>query len=1237
MYRNLRRILSRWEYNLPKLLLVMKMIAIIFFVSIMQVSASSFAQLITIKEKSVTLEHAIKEIKKQTNYDVLLSTSKIKSITIVSGGFKDLPLKEALDKILLGKDLSFIIEDNTILIKNREKNFIEKVLDFFTTNAAIKVIGVVKDKKTGVTLPGVSVIIKGTNNAVITNDRGEYQITVPDGSILVFKYIGYKPFEVAVGTRTKIDVSLEEDAAQLKEVGVVSTGYQTLDRKLFTGASAKINAKDAERSGVPDVSRMLEGQAAGVSVQNVSGTFGAAPKIRVRGATSLSGDNKPLWVIDGIILEDVVNISNEALSTGDANTLLGSSVAGLNPDDIESFNILKDAAATAMYGARAMNGVIVVTTKKGKNTEGRANINYSGTFTTYLKPSYDNFDIMNSAEQMSVMLELENKGYLNHSDMANASTGGVFSKMYNLLYDYDEASDSFALKNTTQDRLNFLERYAKANTNWFDLLFKNSLLQEHSISATSGTSKSQSYFSTSYTSDNGQTLGDNVKRFTGNVRHNLKVSDKLSIELLMNGSIRDQRAPGTLTRQSDPVYGSYSRDFDINPYSYALNTSRLITPYDANGDLEYFTRNYAPFNILNELETNYLTLRLMDIKLQGGVKYKIIPSLTYSIDGAYRYASSERNHYALEKSNMVSAFRANGTSVINSNNKFLYDDPDFPNELAYVILPEGGFYNTTTNNIKNYYFRQNLEYDKTFNVKHRFNAFGSMEVRYTDRQNASYDGVGYQYENGGLVNPNYRFFKKMIEAGDPYFGMYYNKERNVAFMSRLAYNYDSRYSVNTTIRYDGSNRMGETSSARWLPTWNVSLAWNLDEEKFYPKNNYLSSARFRGTYGLVANMGDASNTSVLYYNRITYRPYENEKETATYISSLANSELTWEKLYEFNIGADLGLFKDKVNITLDYYKRNIFDLLGNLKTSGVGGQNSKYANYGKMKAHGFEFTIAGNPINTQNGFKWRTQLNFAKNTNEVTSLLVNPNIWALVRAEGAPMQGYAQRGLFSIKFDGLDPNYGYPTFVGTDGTRHDPYIYLQNTTDMNYLVYHGPVDPIFTGGFYNQFSYKGFTLSTLFTFAKGNFVRLQPTYSVSYSDLNSMSRELVNRWEMVGDEKVTSIPAIIDPFTVNNNMIRPNGTSTNARYAYNAYNYSDQRVAKGDFVRLKNVSLSYQIPNKISSKLKLTNAQISLVGNNVALLYSDKKLNGADPEFFNNGGVAMPIPKQYTLSIKASF
>ncbi|MEO6684183.1 MAG: SusC/RagA family TonB-linked outer membrane protein, partial [Ginsengibacter sp.] len=913
-----------------------------------------------------------------------------------------------------------------------------------------------------------TVQVLGVQRGASTDSKGEFSIRLAKGEKLQVSFIGKTTRTITYEGQTSLSITLmpDEQKAMLEDVTIVATGYQNLDRKMFTGASDKLLAKDVERSGVPDLSRMLEGQSAGVSVQNVSGTFGAAPKIRIRGATSLNGDNKPLWVIDGIILEDVVNISNEALSTGDANTLIGSSVAGLNPNDIESMTILKDAAATALYGARAMNGVIVVTTKKGSNTQGKPRVNYSGTYTTYQKPSYDNFDIMNSAEQMGILTEMENKGFLRPASVGSPQYGGIFYKLYNKMYQYDEGTDTWELGNdfSKVEKYKFLTRYANANTDWFDVLFRNSLLQEHSVSVSSGSSNVQNYFSTSYMKDNGQTLGDNVSRFTANARTNFKVNQKLSFELLANASVRNQRAPGTLSRQSDPVFGSYSRDFDINPYSYALNSSRLLTPYDENGEKEYFIRNWAPFNILNELDKNYLELKMLDIKAQGGVRYKIVPGLQYSMDASYRYAQTTRQHNIKEGSNMAESFRAAYNTYVIESNRNLYDDPDNPNALPEVILDEGGFFNVNENKIASYYLRNNLEFDKNFG-DHRINIFTSIEGRSTDRQVSRFDGIGYQFENGGLVNPNYRYFKKMIEGGNSYFGMSNSSDRYAAYMLRGAYNFKDKYTLNGTVRYDGSNKMGKSNQARWLPTWNVSGAWDVGEEDFlFNAKKYLSSARLRATYGLVANIGNATNTIATFYNQIAHRPYETEKEAIIFLSSLANSKLTWEKLYELNIGTDLTFFENRVSVTADWYQRNIFDLLGVINTSGIGGENKKVANYGEMKSKGFELTVGGLPIVAARpqGFQWRTQFNFGINKNEITQLEASPRIWNLVRAEGDALIGYPQRGLFSIKFDGLSPDDGSPTFINEDGKK-DNYVYLQSFTP-DHLKYEGPVDPTFTGG-----------------------------------------------------------------------------------------------------------------------------------------------------------------------------
>lgn len=1176
---------------------------------------------------TVKLEPYLKSLEGKYHVGFVYDAKEINKSAMISYNPRPSSIYDALKELPATAGINYTIVGDKIILKKKLK---ANIPDDY-----IVVRGKVSAKKANgsgtETLPGVSITEKGVKNAVSTNTNGEFTIRVKKDAVLLITMVGFKPQEYKVNaTNPVIEILLVEDNNQLDEVNVVSTGYQKLDRKLFTGAATSLKGADVKRDGVADVSRMLEGRVAGVSVQNVSGTFGAAPKIRVRGATSINGDNKPLWVVDGVVLEDVVNISNEQLSTGDANTLIGSSVAGLNADDIESFTILKDAAATAQYGARAMNGVVVVTTKKGRKTDGKPIVSYTGNFSSYLKPSYSNYDILNSADQMNVYLELQNKGGLNHSAVANSATGGVFTKMYNEMYKYDPVTGTYALTNNVPSQKAFLQRYADANTNWFDVLFKNSLMMEHSLSVTSGTENSQYYASTSFLNDNGWTVGDHVKRFTGNLRGTFKISDKLSFELLTQGSVRDQVAPGTLGRISNPVLGQYDRDFDINPFSYALNTSRVITPYDSKGNLEYFTRDYAPFNIINELKNNTLDLTQIDFKGQAGVKYKITKELQYSFDGAYRFAKTNQEHKVTENSNQSQAYRAGvaeQNATIMGNNRFLYHNPDNPNDLPVTVLPYGGFYNTVDDNITNYYFRNALEWNKTINNVHLINVYGAQELRYIDRQHRTFDGYGYQYDQGGVpfIDPN--IVKQNVESNFNYYSMNYNYERYLNYQLRTAYSYKGKYSINATGRYDGSNLLGESRTARWLPTWNVSGAWNMDTEEFMMKesiSNIISRATLRATYGLTASMGPATNSSLYLLARNTNRPYATEKETALYIAGLENSELTFEKQKELNIGIDLGFFKDRLSLTVDWYRRRGFDLIGAIRTSGIGGEETKIANYADLESRGIEVTL-GAAIIKKTNFSWNTQLNFAHNTNKITDLKNQPVIFNLVNADGGAQQGYPQRGLFSIDFKGLDHDTGKPLFINENGTVGTN-VYLQSDV-TKYLKYEGPIDPTLNGGFYNALRYNNFTFSALITFSAGNKVRLNPQFKTNYSDLDAMSSVFLNRWVMPGDETRTNVPSILTG--------RETGQLDG--YPYNNYNYSSARVADGGFVRLKQVSMGYSLSPAFTKRFGFNNASVTIVANNVALLYSDKALNGQDPEFFGAGGVALPIPRQFTLSLKVGF
>ena len=1078
-------------------------------------------------------------------------------------------------------------------------------------------------------LTGVTVQVNGTKKTTTTNNNGEFQLSgVKKNATLTLSIVGFKTIQVKA-TET-VAVTMKESITALDEV--VVTGFQKIDRKKFTGASVTLKAADVKIDGVTDVSRMLEGRAAGVSVQNVSGTFGSAPKLRIRGATSISGENKPLWVIDGVVLEDIVNVSNEQLTSGDASTLLGSSVAGLNINDIETFDILKDASAAALYGARALNGVIVITTKKGRAGT-KPLISYTGNFGVQLKPSYVNYDVMNSADQTSVNAELERKGMLFYPQLVNAQDAGIYGELAKLLQTPD-ASGNFAVQNTAAGRQAWLMKYANINTNWFKLLFKNSVTQQHSLSISAGSEKSQSYFSTSYYTDPGWTIADRVKSYIISAKQNYNISKNLSFGFSVNGNVRQQRTSGTENRNTDPLIGAYSRDFDINPFSYALNTSRTLPAYNDDGSYNYSTKNFTPFNILYETQNNYTDLHVLDGTLQGNLAYKITPFLTYEFLGSLRYTKATEEHSILDNSNEANAYRTGDpnqpgyNSILNSSNRFLYQDPALPFDQAISILPYGGFYKRTDRTLSNYTFRNNLRFARNFNDReHQLSVLVGQEYRSTDRQTANDVGVGYQYSSGGTPFVDYRFFKKMVETSNTYYGLFNEYDRNVAFYANAQYTYKDKYTLMATVRTDGSNKLGGSSKARWLPTWTVAGVWNTDQENFMKDINkdYISHLLFKGSYGLNANVGNAINSTTILKSYITYRQSLTDQQTAINIQDLQNLDLTWEKKYELNVGTDIGFFNERAGLVVDFYSRKSFDLIGLVRTAGIGGEVNQFANYADLKSHGLDISLTGKII-AQKDWGITSTLNFGFNVTKITNLKNTPNVFSLIAEGGGAKEGYPVRGLFSLQNQGLDPTWGYPLYINDSGNV-SPVNNLQSL-NTSHLKYEGPADPTITGGWFNTFRYKAFSVNVLLTYQAGNKIRLTPIYGSSYSDLSALPNEFNRRFELPGDDKLTNIPSVL--------MYAPAGYNLQQQTAfpYSNYNYSHDRVADGGFVRLKAVTINYLLPQQLIARAGMKTASLSLTGNNLWLIYSDSRLHGQDPEFFNTGGVALPVNKQITLSLK---
>jgi TonB-linked SusC/RagA family outer membrane protein len=1191
---------------------------------------------VTITVENLTLDNALSKLSKSAHVKFSYNSRITQLNQKVSIEANNETLSDILSRILEPLNITYTEISNQIILQKSNKNLFtgaempNTLFDVLAQGPIIK--GKVTDPS-GVPLPGATVLAKGTKIAVLTDFDGNFSINMPANSTaLVISYVGMETKEIGI-ENTSPTIILNEAGQNLKEV-VVTTGYEKTSKRTFTGAISKISGAELKVDGVVDVSRMIEGKAAGVTVQNVTGTFGTAPKITVRGSSSIFGDTKPLWVIDGVVQEDIINMSFADLASGNSSTLLSSSVAGLNANDIQSIEILKDASATSIYGSRSLNGVVVVTTKQGRR-DAPLKVTYSVENTVRAVPSYTQYDILNSQESMSVFQEMKAKGYLDLSSSYTGRAGGVYNILAKQINLYDSSGGVFGVKNDQPYINTFLKKYELANTDWFKVLFRPSITQTHSLSFSGGGKNNTFYASLGYYGDPGWTIADNVKQLSSNIKGTFFVNDRLNITLSTLGSIRKQGAPGAYESKEDVVFGRVTRDFDINPFNYVLNTSRTLRPYDENGNYEYYQNNWAAMNIVNELENNTLDIKVNDVRFQLDLDYKINKNLTYNLTGSARYANTSREHRVMEGSNVVGAYNAGigdtENAQIQEANVFLYQDPNNLNAPKVSVLPSGGFLRKFTNDMTSYNIRNSVTYRNTIKDKHEVEGFFGTELRSVDRNNDNFTAVGIQYDKGltSFIDP--RMIEKIVNGGDSYYEFGEERERTVGFFGKVGYTYDRRYTGSITGRYDGSNRQGNSGSGRWLPTYTFSGKWNVAEEKFMKDVESINTLALRASYGLTATAGPATNSLAIYKSFITDRFNLADRENGITIEDLQNQDLTWEKQFETNIGVDLGMFNNRVQLTADAYSRKAFDLIDYVITSGVGGQDVKQGNNADMETKGIELGFTTQNISTDN-FKWSTTLNMSVYDQKITKLANRPSAFDLVDSNGGNTVGHPRNSIYSYQFTGLN-NQGLPTFNLQDGA--DSNISgadFQDTNDVTkYLKYEGSIEPNKSIGLANTFTYKNWSLYVFIVGSGGNKVRLNPVYDNEYNDLTVFTKEYSNRWINPGDENYTNVPVIADK------LLNRNYGANNLEIAYNTYNFSDVRVADGDFVRLKNVSLSWEFPKDYKRKLGLSTFTLKGSAVNPWLIYSDKALHGQDPEFRNTGGVALPVTSQYTFAINISF
>ena len=552
-------------------------------------------------------------------------------------------------------------------------------------------------------------------------------------------------------------------------------------------------------------------------------------------------------------------------------------------------------------------------------------------------------------------------------------------------------------------------------------------------------------------------------------------------------------------------------------------------------------------------------------------------------------------------------------------------------------LTHGGILNKTEASLKSFLGRIAIDFDKRLG-QHDLKAFAFTELRSAIRTTNPFEGYGIQYDRGNQVYTNPLIFNKLIDEGSSYFSYHKRNDRGVTFSFNGTYGYAGKYIFNVVVNTEGSNTSGKGARALWLPTWNIGGKWNLDQEEWLKNNQTISRLALRASYGLTAKMNEeAINANAVYRSGIVNRFQYGDRENKLNIFHLENRDLTWEKMYELNIGMEIGLFNNRISTTLDVYQRNTFDLIDLVRTSGVGGEYYKYANFGDMRTQGMELGVHTKNIISKD-FQWSTSLTLSAMNQKITRLLNTPNAFDMVAGRGrGNIVGYPRGSLFAFNFQGLDQN-GLPTFdFGLYPSNQGEYAknagadFLDTQYAKSYLLYYGPIEPQVIGGLSNTIRYKDWELSFFLTMQAGNKLRLNPTFDPEFGDLNVFSKSYYNRWLNPGDERKTDVPVL-----PSQELIEKVGKE-NIERAYNTYNYSQMMIADGSFVRMKNISLAYHVPNDFLKKMRLQTMDLRLNVTNPFLLYSDKKLKGQDPEYYKSGGVSLPTPKQYTLTLNIGF
>lgn len=1059
------------------------------------------------------------------------------------------------------------------------------------------VTGSVFDKADNQPVIGATIAVMSAQGTVAhgttTDLDGKFKLEVPSGTQnLTCRFMGYTTTTIHLQTgKDNYTVYMENDSKQLNEL--VVTGYQAIDRRKLTSAVTTIKMSDEIIGGVNNIDQALAGQIAGLSSVTSSGSPGAPVKLRIRGTASLSGTQDPLWVLDGIPLEGTDIPSMEDLQ--DIDNIYQTSIAGINPQDIESITVLKDAAATAIYGARAANGVIVITTKKGK--AGKPQINFSMKLTYNPKTDIDRLNLLNSDEKVDLELGLLQSDYTyreNKGDVARIIAGYGLTDAY-------KAGGWNALSPEAQADINALRA---VNTDWNDILFRGVFNQEYNVSLSGGSEKATYYSALGYYVEQGNVESVKNDRFNLTLKTDYRINSKLKVGASVFANRRKQRS-----------YLTYNEGF-TNPVYYSRIANPYMRPFDDEGNYIYDTNvqhrqgdDIVPdFNIFEERantsnENTFTSLMsIFDAEFKWNEHFKVTSQFGLQWDENMIEKYAGQDSYAMRREKEQHQY--NGTTV----------------------LPEGGSNKITENHSSQWTWKAMAEYQNRFKDIHELELMAGTEIRHNEDKSL-YSAV-YGYDARTLTSKPIIFPNEEKAESVPLHTETYLENAFVSWFATGSYTLLHRYTLGGSIRFDGSDIFGVAKKYRYLPLYSVSGLWRISDEPFMKNVTVINHLGLRASYGLQGNIDKNTSPYLIgIYDQTTILP--GNSEDAIRPSSAPNPDLRWEKTQSANIGMDLSLWDNIISLSVDYYYRKGTDLIGLRMLPLETGYTSTTVNWAQMENEGVEVALTTRNIHTKD-FTWFTNLNFGYNDNTVLRETVAEN------AIKPSREGYSVGAIFAYKTAGLDDE-GYPLFLTQDGRKvtATEFFKLNNAgastlsaeEQRNLYSYIGSTEPKVSGGFMNTFKYKRVTLGINCIFNFGMYVQTTPTYDpTNYDRGQNSNRDILNRW--TPDHTNTTLPKLM---TENDGR-----TGEYLRYKeQNLFRELDIWVKKQNYFRFESIRLGYELPEKWLKPVGIKSASVSLEGRNLWVIASNYH-NYLDPETMGNP-YAAPIPKSFIFGLNVNF